>query len=656
MVQTLHNLSLAIVLLPLIGGLTAGFFGKKIGKSGAHWITTLLVGTSFFLALYLLKLVVLDGNTYNGTIYTWAASGSFHFDVGFLIDNLTSLMMVTVTFVSFMVHIYSIGYMKGDGGYQRFFSYISCFTFAMLMLVTANNFMQLFFGWEGVGLVSYLLIGFWYKREAANFGSLKAFIANRVGDFGFILAISAILNYFGTVDYSQVFAQVPAMAAAHQTMSIIPGTSWSVITVICLLLFIGAMGKSAQMPLHVWLPESMEGPTPISALIHAATMVTAGIYMVARMSPIFSFSPTALSVVLVIGATGALFTGLIAIVQHDIKRVVAYSTLSQLGYMVAALGASAYSAGIFHLMTHACFKALLFLSAGSVIIAMHHDQDMRNMGNLKKYMPITYICFLIGSLALAAIPPFAGFYSKDAIIEAVHASTIPGAKLAYVFVLCGSFVTALYIFRAFFYTFHTKERMDEKLRSQLKESEWVVWVPLVCLAIPSVVLGALLIKPMLFSNPSLLTSSLFIAKGQNVLEIVGKDFHGPLAMMLHSVMTLPFWFAIAGVVVAWVSYILLPGLPAQLTKHFGFGYRVLVSKYGFDDFNQLVLVRGCQRLAKWCYLFGDVKIVDNGMVNGTGRVITFISAVTRKLQTGYLYHYAFAMMIGLLAILIWLVF
>jgi len=653
---TLHNLSLAIVILPLIGGLIAGLFGKKIGQSGAHWVTIILVGISFFLSLYLLKLVVLDGNTYNGTIYTWAISGSFQFNVGFLIDNLTALMVTTVTFVSFMVHIYSVGYMKGDGGYQRFFSYISCFTFAMLMLVTANNFLQLFFGWEGVGLVSYLLIGFWYQREAANFGSLKAFIANRVGDFGFILAISAILNYFGTVDYGQVFAQVPAIAAAQQTMTVIPGTAWSVITVICILLFIGAMGKSAQMPLHVWLPESMEGPTPISALIHAATMVTAGIYMVARMSPIFSFSQTALSVVLIIGATGALFTGLIAIVQHDIKRVVAYSTLSQLGYMVAALGASAYSAGIFHLMTHACFKALLFLSAGSVIIAMHHDQDMRNMGNLKKYMPITYICFLIGALALAAIPPFAGFYSKDAIIEAVHASNVPGAKLAYIFVLCGSFVTALYIFRAFFYAFHTKERMDEKLRSQLKESEWVVWLPLVILAIPSVVLGAFLIKPMLFGDPSLLSNSVLVAQGQNVLQIVGKDFHGPWAMMLHSVTTLPFWFAVAGIVVAWVSYILMPGLPQQLKKHLGFGYQVLVHKYGFDDFNQLVFVRGCQRLAKWCFLVGDVKIVDNGMVNGSGRLITFMSAVTRKLQSGYLYHYAFAMIIGLLAILIWLVF
>ncbi len=656
MTNILHNLSLAIVLLPLIGGLIAGLFGKRIGIRGAHWVTIIPVGLSFFLSVLLAKFVIIDGQSYNGVIYTWAVSGSFHFDVGFLIDNLTALMMLIVTFVSFMVHIYSVGYMQGDKGYQRFFSYISVFTFAMLMLVTANNFLQLFFGWEGVGLVSYLLIGFWYNREAANFGSLKAFLVNRVGDFGFILAISGILNYFGTVDYAQVFAQVPALAKAHTMISIFPGAQWSVITVICILLFIGAMGKSAQMPLHVWLPESMEGPTPISALIHAATMVTAGVFMVARMSPIFAFSQTALSMVLVIGAAGALFTGLVAIVQTDIKRVVAYSTLSQLGYMIAALGASAYSAGIFHLMTHACFKALLFLSAGSVIIAMHHDQDMRNMGNLKKYMPITYVCFLIGALALAAIPPFSGFYSKDAIIEAIHAATVPGAKFAYVCVLLGSFVTALYIFRAFFYTFHTKERMDEKLRSELKESSWVVCLPLILLAIPSVIIGALLVKPMLFSQHTILSKAVFMLPGQDVLKKIAIDFHGAFAMTLHSIKTLPFWFAVSGIFVAWLSYIALPQLPSILTKRFAWIYQILQDKYGFDDFNQLVFVRGCQRLAKACYLVGDKKILDHGLVNGSGRLVVWASAIGRKLQTGYLYHYAFAMIIGLLAILIWLVF
>jgi len=654
--ETLHNLSLAIILLPLIGGIIAGFFGKKIGTSGAHWATIIPVGIAFLLSLYLAKLIILDKNVYNGIIYTWGVSGSFTFNIGFLIDNLTALMMVIVTFVSFAVHIYSVGYMQGDSGYQRFFSYISFFTFAMLMLVTANNFLQLFFGWEGVGLVSYLLIGFWFKRESANFGSLKAFLVNRVGDFGFILAISAILNYFGTVDYAPIFAKVPAMAKAGQTLTILPGMHWSVITVICILMFIGAMGKSAQMPLHVWLPESMEGPTPISALIHAATMVTAGVFMVARMSPIFAYSQTALSLVLVIGATGALFTGLVAIVQHDIKRVVAYSTLSQLGYMIAALGASAYSAGIFHLMTHACFKALLFLSAGSVIIAMHHDQDMRNMGNLKKYMPLTYICFLVGALALAAVPPFSGFYSKDAIIEAVHAATVPGAKYAYICVLLGSFVTALYIFRAFFYTFHTKERMNEALRTQLKESPWVVGLPLVLLAIPSIVIGAVLVEPMLFANKTILSNSIFMLPGQDVLKIVGKDFHGALAMTLHAVTTLPFWFALGGIFVAWLSYVAMPILPEKLTKTFTLPYNILVDKYGFDDFNQLFFVRGFQRIAKWCYQIGDTKILDNGLVNGSGHVINWISSIGRKLQTGYLYHYAFAMILGLLVILVWLVF
>lgn len=652
----IRDLSLAIVLLPLIGGLIAGLFGKYIGRRGAHWVTIIPVGLAFALSLYLGKLVILDNYTFNGALYTWAISGSFSFNVGLLIDRLAALMMMVVTFVSFLVHIYSVGYMEGDSGYQRFFSYISLFTFAMLILVAANNFLLLYFGWEGVGLVSYLLIGFWFKRESANQGSLKAFLVNRVGDFGFILGIAAILNYFGTIDYAHVFAQAPALAATHPMMSIIPGTQWSVITVICLLLFIGAMGKSAQMPLHIWLPESMEGPTPISALIHAATMVTAGVYMVSRMSPLFELSNVALSVVLIIGATGALFTGILAIVQNDIKRVIAYSTLSQLGYMMAALGASAYAAGMFHLFTHACFKALLFLAAGSVIIGMHHEQDMRKMGGLYKYMPITYIAFLIGALALCAIPPFAGFYSKDSIIDAVHVSTIPGAHYAYYCVLLGAFVTAFYTFRAFFMTFHTNERMDDHTRKHLHESPAVVWLPLVILAIPSVILGWYLIGPLLFNANGLLGNTVYVSQAHNTLAQMASDYHGPWQMMLHAIYTLPFWLAIAGIVCAWVSYIAVPVIPAFFAKHFSVLRTILIHKYGFDDFNNLVFVRGGRKLANWLFQVGDVKILDDYMVNGSGRLIEWLSNTTRRLQSGYLYHYALAMVLGVLVFLGWLLF
>ncbi len=655
MFNDIHNLSLIVVFAPLVGALVAGLFGKQIGRVATHRLTIALVGVSFLLSLRIAQLVIFQNHTYDGVIYTWGISGSFQFDVGFLIDHLTAMMLLVVTFVSFLVHVYSIGYMADDNGYQRFFAYISLFTFAMLMLVTANNFLQLFFGWEGVGLVSYLLIGFWFKRETANFGSLKAFIANRVGDFGFILAISAILTYFGSVDYATVFAMAPKMAAMHPTISPFPGTHWSLITVICILLFIGAMGKSAQMPLHIWLPESMEGPTPISALIHAATMVTAGIFMVSRMSPMFELSQTALSLVLVIGASGALFTGLVGIVQTDIKRVVAYSTLSQLGYMMAALGASAYAAGLFHLVTHACFKALLFLAAGSVIIGMHHQQDMRKMGGLWKYMPITYITFLIGALSLSAIPPFSGFYSKDAIIESVHASTIPGASYAYVCVLLGSFVTALYIFRAFFFTFHGKERMDEHTKHELRESPWVVWLPLAILAVPSIILGAFMIGPMLFQTPGLLGSSIYVSSQYNVLAELAKNFHGPIKMMEHAVVTAPFWLALSGVFVAWLCYVPMTSLPGILSKRFSLLYNILVNKYGFDDFNQLIVVRGTVRIADFLHYVADAKFIDDFFVNGSGRMVGWMSRVTRHLQSGYLYHYAFAMIIGLLALLAWMV-
>lgn len=650
----LATLGILISLAPLIGGLIAGIFGKQIGRAGAHWVTILFMLASFILACIIFKIVILDNATpFDGTIYTWGISGSFTFNIGFLIDKLTAMMLLVVTFVSTLVHVYSIGYMADDDGYQRFFSYMSVFTFAMIMLVLANNFLQLFFGWEGVGLVSYLLIGFWYHKESANFGSLKAFIANRIGDFGFLLGIAAILDNFGSISYARVFAMAPSFA--HTTIQIIPGMHWSLITVICILLFIGAMGKSAQVPLHVWLPESMEGPTPISALIHAATMVTAGVFMMARMSPLFELSQTALSMVLIIGATGALFTGLVGIVQQDIKRVVAYSTLSQLGYMIAATGASAFAAGMFQMFTHACFKALLFLAAGSVIIAMRHEQDMRKMGGLWRYMPITYVTFLIGALSLSAIPPFAGFYSKDAIIEVMHLSTIPGATYGYYCVLLGAFVTALYIFRAFFYTFHGKERFDEHTRKSLKESPWVVWLPLVILAVPATVIGAILVRPLLFgAHGGLLGSGVVVLPKYDVLAELGRHFPGVFGSVLHAFVTAPFWLAVAGIFTAWLCYVKVPALPGILAVRFSWIYNILHNKYGFDDFNQVFLVRGTRKLANQLYLVSDLKLIDGLMVNGSAYLVNKIAKLTSKLQTGYMYHYALAMVAGLLGFLLWL--
>ena len=650
----LANITLIIVLAPLLAAIIAGFFGKVLGRTLTHRILISLMGVSVCLAFYIAMLVFGNGESTNLNLYTWGVSGKFHFHIGFMIDPLTAFMLIVVYFVSFLVHVYSIGYMEHDKGYQRFFSYISLFTFAMLMLVTSNNFLQLFFGWEGVGLVSYLLIGFWFNKESANAGSLKAFLVNRVGDFGFLLGISAILMYTDTLSYTAVFAQ--AKELANIQISIIPGTSWSLNSLVCILLFVGAMGKSAQMPLHVWLPESMEGPTPISALIHAATMVTAGVFLVARMSPLFEYSQAALSFVLVIGASGALFTGLIAIVQNDIKRVVAYSTLSQLGYMVAALGASAFSAGVFHLATHAAFKALLFLAAGSVIIGFHHKmQDLRDMGNLKKYMPITYVTFLIGALSLAAIPPFAGFYSKDAIIEAVGLSNIPGSGYAYFCVTAGAFVTALYIFRAFFLAFHTKDRMDEKTRETLHESKWQVTLPLIVLAIPSFILGMFLIEPILFSATPLLGKAIFVLPEHNVLKELAGEFHGVWHSTWHAVMTLPFWLAVAGIFTAWVSCVLQPDLRTWLVKRFSIIHTILIKKYWFDDFNQVVLVRGTRLIANNFYHFLDVKIIDGLFVNGSGHAIARLSKMVRLIQTGYIYHYTFAMVIGLLGFLCWLI-
>jgi NADH-quinone oxidoreductase subunit L len=648
----MQNVYLGIVLAPLIGAIIAGLFGRKIGRAGAHWVTIIGVAIAFLLSLVVLRHHVFDGAApYNETVYTWMMVEGIRLEVGFLVDSLTAVMITTVTFVSLMVHIYTIGYMHEDDGYQRFFSYIALFTFAMLMLVMANNFLQLFFGWEGVGLVSYLLIGFWYKRPSATFASLKAFLVNRVGDFGFLLGIAAVLMAFNIIDYADVFAAAPLMAKA--TVQIIPGVDWSLMTVTCILLFIGAMGKSAQVPLHVWLPDSMEGPTPISALIHAATMVTAGIFMVARMSPLFELSPTALSFVLVIGSITALFMGFLGIIQNDIKRVVAYSTLSQLGYMTVALGVSAYSAAIFHLMTHAFFKALLFLGAGSVIIAMHHEQDIRKMGGLWKYMPITWATFLIGTLALIGTPGFAGFYSKDSILEAVHYSHIPGAGFAYFAVMLGVFVTSFYSFRLYFLVFHGKERMDHHTQEHLHETPAVVTVPLILLAIPSVVIGALTIGPMLFGD--VFKGVIFVLPEHNVLEHLAEHFHGALGFALHGLTGLPFILVLAGFGSAWYLYMMRPDLPDLVQQRFAKLYDVMDRKYLFDEIYQSVFMRGSQNLGTVLWKYADAGLIDGLMVNGTARLVGWFAAVTRHLQSGYLYHYAFAMIIGLLVLLTWFV-
>lgn len=652
--HTLTNIAFMMALLPLVGALVAGLFGVKLGRKLTHRTVISLVGLSFLISCYLFKVFIFNSHpAVDGKIYTWASAGLVHLDVTLLLDRLSITMTTIVLFVSLMVHIYTIGYMADDPGYLRFFSYISYFTFSMLMLVLAGNFLILFFGWEGVGLASYLLIGFWYKRESAVFSGLKAFIVNRIGDIGFVLGIAGVLMYFGTLEYQPVFQHVGLVAA--KSIEIFPGYSIPVLTLISFLLFIGAMGKSAQAPLHVWLPDSMEGPTPISALIHAATMVTAGIYMVARMSPIFEFSPVVLSFILVIGGTTAFFMGLLAVVQNDIKRVIAYSTLSQLGYMAVALGASAYDAAIFHLITHAFFKALLFLAAGSVIIALHHEQDMRKMGGLASYMPVTYLTFVIGALALCAIPPFAGFYSKDMIIESVQLSSLPGATYAYLCVLAGAFVTSLYTFRALFMTFHTKERLDPQLRGHVHESPWVVLLPLVLLAIPSVFVGQMLIDPMLFSHHKMLGNTVYVLPEHNSLNMLATEYEGAKLMALNAGRTLTFWLAIAGIMTAWLFTARHPEWADALKKRFSLLYTILVDKYGFDTFNQKVLVQGTQDAGHLFYDVSDVKIIDGVLVNGSGRFIRWFAQTARYLQTGYLYQYALAMVLGIAVMLIWYV-
>jgi len=642
---------LTIALAPLAAAIIAGLFGKAIGKAGAHGVTILAVGISCVLSFYVLYQILFNGLApYNGTVYTWLVSDGVRMDVGFLIDRLSAMMMVVVTFVSLMVHIYTIGYMDEDPGYQRFFSYISLFTFSMLMLVMSNNFVQLFFGWEAVGVVSYLLIGFWYTRPSAIFANLKAFLVNRVGDFGFVLGIAAVLRYTGSLDYATVFADAGQIAAAQIHVS--STVAWPAITFTCICLFIGAMGKSAQVPLHVWLPDSMEGPTPISALIHAATMVTAGIFMVARMSPLFELSETALSVVLVIGATTAFFMGLLGIVNNDIKRVVAYSTLSQLGYMTVALGVSAYGAGIFHLMTHAFFKALLFLAAGSVIIAMHHEQDMRKMGGLRKYMPITYWTCLVGALALIGFPGTAGFFSKDALIDAVHESHRVGSGYAYFCVLTGVFITALYTFRMFFMTFHGEPRMDHHTKEHLHESPWVVTVPLIMLAIPSALIGWFTVKPMLFGG--YFDGAIHVLPANDVLARVGEEFHGPGAFVWSAFAQLPVWFAALGVFTAWWFFLKDPALADSAARRFKWLHTVLVDKYGFDWFNEHVIMVAARLLGGGLWRFGDQILIDDGLVNGSARTVGWLGSVMRYAQSGYLYHYAFAMILGLASFLLWI--
>ena len=657
----MKSLYLLVPLAPLAGAILAGLFGKLIGRTGTHIVTILGVAIALA-ASVLIYQDVQAGHHFNGALYTWLESGGLKLQIGFLIDPLTVMMMLVVTFVSLMVHIYTIGYMADDPGYQRFFSYISLFTFSMLMLVMSNNFVQLFFGWEAVGLVSYLLIGFWYTRPTAIYANLKAFLVNRVGDFGFLLGIALIAAYAGSLDYAEVFAKRNDLAALTETV-----TGWPLMTAICICLFIGAMGKSAQFPLHVWLPDSMEGPTPISALIHAATMVTAGIFMVARMSPLFELSDTALSFVMIIGAITALFMGFLGIIQNDIKRVVAYSTLSQLGYMTVALGASAYSVAVFHLMTHAFFKALLFLAAGSVIIGMHHNQDIRYMGGLRKYMPITWITSLIGSLALIGTPFLSGFYSKENIIEAVKFSNLPVSGIAYWAVLIGVFVTAFYSFRMYFLVFHGKERFrnahhhhhdaqehaEDHHDHTPHESPWVVTVPLLALAVPSLAIGYMTVGPMLFGD--YFGNAIYVADGHSAMRELAHHFHGAAAMGLHAVATVPFWLAVAGVGLSWFFYMKRQDIPAMLQKKFSFIYAILERKYGFDDFNDWFFAGGARKLGGGLWRRGDQTVIDGWLVNGSARLVGYASRMVRHLQSGYIYHYAFAMLIGVFVLVTWFV-
>lgn len=665
MSQTLSaSTLLAVPLAPLVGSLLAGilgtqFAGNRIGRATSHTVTILGVLVAFVLSAMTLHSVVTENAFFNQTIYTWMVVGDLRMEVGFLVDSLTAMMMVVVTFVSLMVHLYTIGYMEEDAGYNRFFAYISLFTFSMLMLVMSNNLLQLFFGWEAVGLVSYLLIGFWFNKPTATFANMKAFLVNRVGDFGFILGIGLIAAYAGSLNYTEIFSKSSDLGNLY-----FPGTDWMLVTVVAICLFIGAMGKSAQFPLHVWLPDSMEGPTPISALIHAATMVTAGIFMVSRMSPIFEMSDTALNFILVIGAITALFMGFLGIIQNDIKRVVAYSTLSQLGYMTVALGASAYSVAVFHLMTHAFFKALLFLGAGSVIMGVHHNQDIRWMGGLRKYMPITWITSLLGSLALIGTPLFSGFYSKDSIIEAVAFSDLPAAGFASFAVLAGVFVTAFYSFRMYFLVFHGEERYDQNPEAhhddhhgghsgKPHESPWVVTLPLVLLAVPSVFIGFLTVQPMLFGE--FFKDVIFVDARHGAMAGLEGIFHGPLAMAVHALQTAPFWLALAGVVTAYYMYMINPALPAAIKKSMRPIYSLLENKYYMDWFNENVLARFARTLGAGLWKVGDQALIDGAVVNGSWKCVGWIAGILRWIQSGYIFHYALIMLLGVFGLMTYFV-
>lgn len=665
MSQTLSaSTLLAVPLAPLVGSLLAGilgtqFAGNRIGRATSHTVTILGVLVAFVLSAMTLHSVVTENAFFNQTIYTWMVVGDLRMEVGFLVDSLTAMMMVVVTFVSLMVHLYTIGYMEEDAGYNRFFAYISLFTFSMLMLVMSNNLLQLFFGWEAVGLVSYLLIGFWFNKPTATFANMKAFLVNRVGDFGFILGIGLIAAYTGSLNYTEIFSKSSDLGNLY-----FPGTDWMLVTVVAICLFIGAMGKSAQFPLHVWLPDSMEGPTPISALIHAATMVTAGIFMVSRMSPIFEMSDTALNFILVIGAITALFMGFLGIIQNDIKRVVAYSTLSQLGYMTVALGASAYSVAVFHLMTHAFFKALLFLGAGSVIMGVHHNQDIRWMGGLRKYMPITWITSLLGSLALIGTPLFSGFYSKDSIIEAVAFSDLPAAGFASFAVLAGVFVTAFYSFRMYFLVFHGRERYDQNPEAhhddhhgghsgKPHESPWVVTLPLVLLAVPSVVIGFLTVQPMVFGE--FFKDVIFVDARHGAIAGLEGIFHGPLAMAVHALQTAPFWLALAGVVTAYYMYMINPALPAAIKKSMRPIYSLLENKYYMDWFNENVLARLARILGAGLWKVGDQALIDGAVVNGSWKCVGWIAGILRWIQSGYIFHYALIMLLGVFGLMTYFV-
>ncbi|MCD6025985.1 MAG: NADH-quinone oxidoreductase subunit [Solimicrobium sp.] len=663
------QLLLAAPLAPLAGAIIAGllgtqFLGNVVGRKTSHSVTIAGVLVALIISVYTL-IAVNDGARFEGAIYQWMNVAGLNFEVGFKIDSLSAMMMCVVTFVSLMVHIYTMGYMAEDPGYNRFFAYISLFTFSMLMLVMSNNFLQLFFGWEAVGLVSYLLIGFWYTRPTAIFANLKAFLINRVGDFGFILGIGLIVAFTNTTNYEEVFAHKELLLN-----NVLPGTDWLLITVACICLFIGAMGKSAQFPLHVWLPDSMEGPTPISALIHAATMVTAGIFMVARMSPLFELSDTALSFILIIGGVTALFMGFMGMVQTDIKRIVAYSTLSQLGYMTVALGASAYSVAIFHLMTHAFFKALLFLAAGSVIVALHHDQDIRHMGGLRKYLPITWLTSLAGSLALIGTPFFSGFYSKDSIIEAVRASHLAGSTFAQFAVLASVFVTAFYTFRMYFLVFHGKENFGHADATHTNdhgaehhglspgqkphEPSWTITVPLILLAIPSVFIGFLTIKPMLHGE--FFNSAIYVADQHTAMHKLTEEFDhvgGALGMALHALSSLPFLLALAGVACSYLFYIVKPEIPALLKKKLNVLYVVLDNKYYIDKFNENFFTAGARLLGQGLWNVGDKTLIDGLIVNGSAKLIAWSSRVMRTIQTGYIYHYAFVMILGVLGFLVY---